>query len=75
MTNFPISHVYEVKLPTVSMPRAGIGQINFSVEDKSFSFLMPRRDFEQLGRKIARLLTETPPPSPKRGANLPSNEK
>ena len=75
MTQFPVAEVYEVVLPVALMPRPDVGQIGFSTKEKSFSFLMPRRDFEKLGRKIARLLAETPPPVPTRGAKPPSSGK
>ena len=63
--------VYEV----ASMPSADVGMLGFSANGQSFSILMSRADFQRLGRKIARLLAETPAPVRKRGANLPSSEK
>jgi hypothetical protein len=75
MVNHEIARVYEVKLPIATMPSADVGMIGFSANGQSFSILMPRSDFQRLGRKIALLLAEIPPPARKRGANPPSNEK
>jgi hypothetical protein len=69
------SEVFEIRFPTALMPRADVGQLNFETDDKSLSFLMPRADFERLGRKIARLLDAIPAPAPKRAAKRPNNEK
>jgi hypothetical protein len=75
MPNFPISEVFEAKQPVVHMPRPEVGQIDFSVDGRSFSFLIPRDDFARLARKISRLLAETPLPVRKRAANPPSSGK
>jgi hypothetical protein len=75
MPKIEIARVYEVKLPVALMPRADVGQIGFSADGQSFSILMSRDDFERLGRKIARLLAETPPPSPTPGATLQTRKK
>jgi hypothetical protein len=75
MVNHEIARVYEVKLPIAAMPRGDVGQIGFSADGQSFSILMSRADFQRLGRRIAQLLAEIPPPARKRGANLPSNGK
>ena len=75
MPIFETPRVYEVKLPIATMPRADIGQIGFSADGQSFSFLMSRNDFERLGRKIARLLDETPLPARKREATLPTKKR
>jgi hypothetical protein len=53
-----IRHVYEVSLPTASMPDAGIGQIIFSTDRESFSFSMPIADFERLGGRIRHLTSK-----------------
>jgi hypothetical protein len=75
MVSHEIARVYEVKLPIATMPSADVGMLGFSANGQSFSILMSRADFQRLGRKIARLLAETPAPVRKRGANLPSSEK
>jgi hypothetical protein len=74
MSNLPVSQVYEIVRPTALMPSTNIGQLNFSTDDVSFSFLMTRADFERLGRKIARLLIAMPAPAPGREATRPANE-
>jgi hypothetical protein len=61
MPEFKITRVYETTFPVAHMPRPDLGQIDFSVEGETISVLMPRGDFERLGRKIARLIAETPP--------------
>jgi hypothetical protein len=63
MPEFKVTRVYETKFPIAHMPRPDLGQIDFSVEGETISFLLPRGDFERLGRKIARLVAEIPPPS------------
>jgi hypothetical protein len=64
MPEFKITRVYETTFPVAHMPRPDLGQIDFSVEGETISVLLPRGDFERLGRKIARLIAETPPLSP-----------
>jgi hypothetical protein len=58
-----IPHVFEVRFPTVSMPSANVGQLNFSANGENYSFLMPRQDLARLNRKIAQLLAEEPQPA------------
>jgi hypothetical protein len=75
MPEFKATRVYETTFPVATMPRADVGQIDFSVEAETISFLLPRHDFEQLGQKIVRLLAETRPPSPTRVTIPPTNEE
>ena len=75
MVKHEIAHTYEIKLPVATMIRADVGMIGFSAGGESFSFLMSPRDFERLGRTIARRLAETPPPVRKQAKKLLSNEK
>jgi hypothetical protein len=51
-----IPQVIHVRFPTANMPSHDVGQINFSSDGKGYAFLMPRTDFQRLGRKIAQLL-------------------
>jgi hypothetical protein len=75
MITHEISRVFEVTLPIATMPSASRVQIGFSAEGQSFSLLMSRADFQRLGRKIQRLLDDTPPPARNRGPNLLPREK
>jgi len=54
--NFEIPHVFEVTLPSANMLSHEKGQLNFSHEGQSYSFLMSRDDFRRLGRRIIDLL-------------------
>jgi hypothetical protein len=72
MPEFKVTRVFETKFPIAHLPHSEMGQIDFSTEAETFSFLLSRSDFERLGRKIARLLAETPPPSQPRVAKLPT---
>lgn len=74
MTKYPVTRVYDSNLPIVLMPSGAQGQLTFAVNGERFSFVMPRADFERLGRQIARLLSETAPPAQQEGS-LPSNGK
>jgi transcriptional regulator with XRE-family HTH domain len=58
MTESLIRHVYEVTLPTASIPAADIGQIIFTTDRESFSFMMPIADFERLGGRIRHLTSK-----------------
>jgi hypothetical protein len=54
-----IPKIFHVRFPMANLSSRDVGQINFSTEEKGYTFLMflmPRSDFARLGKRITLLL-------------------